>query len=73
MKVYVKAKIRAKEEHVEQLDETHFVVAVKERPTDGKANAAIGKAIARHFQITVSQVRLTSGGASRFKTFEIRP
>ena len=51
MKIFVKAKPNAKVERVEKIDETHFVVAVKEPPLRGKANAAIVSALAEYFGI----------------------
>lgn len=71
MKIFVKAKPRSKRPSVEQIDETHYLVAVKERPQDGKANAAVIRALAEYFDLTVSHIRLVSGGASRQKVFEI--
>ena len=71
MKIFVKAKQLAKEERVEKIDETHFIVAVQEPPKDGKANRAIQKALAEHFGVAPSDVRLVSGFAAREKLFEI--
>ena len=48
MKIFVKAKLNAKEERVERIDENNFIVAVKEPPVDGKANQAILKALAEY-------------------------
>jgi uncharacterized protein (TIGR00251 family) len=72
MKIFVKAKPSAREENVEKLDETHFVVAVTEPPVKGLANAAIAKALARYFSVSSVSVRLVSGFSSRQKIFEIR-
>lgn len=71
MKIFVKAKPNAKEEKVEKISETNFVVAVKEPPVQGKANAAIAKALAAHFGIALSCVRLVSGFSSKQKVFDI--
>ena len=71
MKIFVKAKPNAREEKVEKVDETHFVVSVKEPPVQGKANAAIIKALAKYFDVAPSSVRLVSGFAFREKVFEI--
>ncbi len=49
-----------------------FVIAVKEPPKNGKANEAIAKALARHFGVARSRIRLASGFSSREKVFEIR-
>jgi hypothetical protein len=71
MKIFVKVKPNAKHASVEKLDETHYAVAVKEPPVEGKANAAVAKALAEHLGVPASRVRLVSGHTSRQKVFEI--
>jgi hypothetical protein len=82
MKIFVKAKPRAKEEKVEQTDppspkgfgrtgDMHFVVSVKEPALQGKVNRAITKALAQQFNVSLSRVELVSGYSSRQKVFEI--
>lgn len=82
MKIFVKAKPGSKKEAIEQISpssstlwgeksETRFVIAVKEPPRDGRANEAIAKALARHFGVPRSRVRLVSGFSSKKKVFEI--
>jgi len=72
MKVFVKAKVFAKEERVEKIDESHFVVQVREAPVRGAANRAITKALARYFNASVERVVMVSGFSSREKIFEIK-
>ncbi|OGY90688.1 MAG: hypothetical protein A3B30_00685 [Candidatus Komeilibacteria bacterium RIFCSPLOWO2_01_FULL_52_15] len=71
MKLFIKYKRTSKEPHVEKIDEEHFIVAVKERPIEGKANEAITEALADYFNVAKSKVTLVSGHASREKLFEI--
>lgn len=71
MKIFVKAKPRSKEERVEKIDDTHFVVFVKEPPVQGRANAAISRALAEYFEVPASSILLVSGFASKEKTFEL--
>ncbi|OGE84166.1 MAG: hypothetical protein A3B23_01025 [Candidatus Colwellbacteria bacterium RIFCSPLOWO2_01_FULL_48_10] len=71
MKIFVTAKAKAREERVEQIDETHFKIAVKEPPIDGKANSAIARALAGHLGIPRSTVFLKQGTSAREKVFEI--
>jgi len=71
MKIFVKAKPLSKEEKIEKIDETNFIVLVKEPPKDGKANRAIIKVIAAYFKITPSRVNLVSGFSSKQKVFEV--
>ncbi|MEK7158077.1 MAG: DUF167 domain-containing protein [Patescibacteria group bacterium] len=67
----MKAKPRSKWQDVEKIDETHYIIAVKERPQDGRANLAVIRALAEHFDLAVSSIRLVSGVASKQKVFEI--
>ncbi len=71
MLIYVRAKAGAKKEFIKQIDKTHFSVAVNARPENGKANMAIAKALARHFKIAPSRIRLIRGASARQKIFEI--
>lgn len=71
MKLFITAKPRAKEGKVEKIDETHFVVAVKEPPVQGRANAAILKTLADYLDIAPSRLKIIAGHASRRKVIEI--
>jgi hypothetical protein len=71
MKIFIKAKPNSKNECVEQVDDTHFIISVKEPPIQGRANEAIIRAIAGYFNVNRSQVRLVSGFSSKEKIFEI--
>lgn len=56
---------------IEKIDETKFLIAVKELPFEGKANNAIVRAIAKYFNISSARVRITSGHKSKRKIIEI--
>lgn len=71
MKIFVSARPNVKNEKIEQIDETHFKVAVKEPPKYGKANEAIAKALAGFLKIPSSRVFLVSGFSSKDKIFKI--
>lgn len=71
MRVFVTAKPRAREDRVERIDATHFVVSVREPPTKGRANRAIVDALAHHLGIPRAALTLRSGATSRRKVFEI--
>ncbi len=71
MKIFVKTKPSAKEAWVEKTDDAHFTIAVKEPPTDGRANWAVTRALAVHFNIAPSRVHLVSGASGRQKVFEV--
>jgi len=70
MKIFVKAKPGAKQEKI-TVDGTHLTIAVKEPPKDGKANAAIIRVLADHFNVPPATVQLISGFSSKNKVFEI--
>lgn len=71
MKIFVKAKPNSKNESVKKLSETNFEICVKEPPVKGRANSAIIMALAKHFKISTSRVKISSGYASRQKIFDI--
>ena len=78
MKVVVRAKQGAKKEYVkettglfEPTGGRRFVVAVHEPAIEGKANRAIERALAGHFGIARSRVRIVAGFAAKEKIAEI--
>jgi uncharacterized protein len=71
MKISVKAKPNAKEEKVEKIDDSTYIVSVREPPVKGKANEAIRNALAVYFKTGSSKVKIISGYTSRNKVVEI--
>lgn len=71
MKIFVKAKPMARKESVEKIDNTNFIVWVKEPPKDGKANQAVIKALAEYFGVSQQNVRILIGQTSRQKIIAI--
>lgn len=71
MKIFVKAKPNSKEEKVEKIDDSNYIVSVKEPPVKGKANEAIKNALAIYFKLASSRVKIVSGYSSRNKIIEI--
>lgn len=71
MRIIVHAKPSTKVERVEGIGPHEFIVAVKEPPREGRANAAIIGALAEHFGVPSSRVRLVSGFTSRQKIFDV--
>lgn len=71
MKIYITAKPRSKKEYVRKVDDTHYIVAVKVPPVEGKANMAIIKSLAQFFGKSPSQIRLLHGLTSKQKVFDI--
>jgi uncharacterized protein (TIGR00251 family) len=72
MKISVKVKPNAKQEKIEKVTENHFLVRVKEKPQEGKANKAVIKVLSEYFGVPQSRVILLKGQSSREKIFEIK-
>lgn len=72
MKIFIKVKTGAKKEKVEEIRGNCFLVVVKARPEKGKANLAVQKAIAGHFGVSVSRIKIVSGATSKEKILEIK-
>ena len=71
MKIIIKAKPGSKEDKIEKIDESNYTVYVKAPPIDGKANAAIVKLLAEHFDVSQSLIEIISGHMARTKVVEI--
>ena len=71
MRINIKAKPNSKEEKVEKINESNYIVSVKEPPIKGKANGAIRNALAVYFKIASSRIKIVSGYSSRNKIIEI--
>lgn len=71
MRITVIAKPGAREEKIQKISETEYRVWVKEPAKEGRANWAIERALAQHFGVAVSRVRIISGHTSRRKIVEI--
>ena len=56
----------------DKISETNFEVCVKEPPVKGQANTAIIMALAKHFGVRFSEVKIISGHTSRQKIIEIK-
>ena len=56
---------------IEKVDEANYIVHLKELPIEGRANAALIKLLAQHFDISPSLVEIISGHMARVKVVEI--
>lgn len=68
-RIFVTVRANAKDVHVVEHDATHFTVSVKAAPVDGKATAAVKKALARYLGRAPSCLTLHSGATSKHKVF----
>lgn len=71
MKYFVSVRAGSSQEKVEQTDEHHLKVWVREVAEKGKANRAVEKVIAEHFQKPKSQVIIVAGQSSKEKIIEV--
>jgi uncharacterized protein YggU (UPF0235/DUF167 family) len=71
MNITVVAKTRAKKASITKIDDTNYIVAVKEEPHNDKANDAIIKALSRHFHVTKSQIGIKLGKTGKKKIVTI--
>jgi len=68
MKLKIKLHPNSSQEKIEKISEKEYLVWIKEKPNDGKANIALLKFLKKYFK---SEVKLTSGFTSRNKIVEI--
>lgn len=71
MKISVKVKANTSQERIEKIDDTNFIIWIREKPVEGKANEAVRKALAEYFGATKSRITLIKGQTSKQKIFEI--
>lgn len=71
MKITVDAKAGAKREGVTELAPLHFRIAVHEPPVNGKANAAIIRALGKHLGLAPSRLVIVSGADNRRKLVRV--
>lgn len=71
MKISVKVKPNSKLTQVEKISDAEFVVRVKEPPVEGRANEAVIRALAEHFNLPKTKVQLLRGASGKTKLFEI--
>ncbi|MBI4599643.1 DUF167 domain-containing protein [Candidatus Uhrbacteria bacterium] len=71
MKIFVQVKPGARETSIKKINETSYAVAVKERPQEGKANEAVIKALAGHFDMPKSRIDIVRGHSSSRKHVNI--
>jgi hypothetical protein len=72
VKISVRVKPNARQEKIEKVNESHFLIRVKEKPQEGKANKAVIKILAEYFDIPQSEIILLRGQTAREKFFEIK-
>ena len=71
MKLQVKVSPGKKEEKIEIIDGV-FEISLKERAEKGKANIALIKLLAKHFNTSSANVKILRGLTSKNKVIEIK-
>ncbi len=64
---------RAKHDEIAGERAGRLLVRTTAPPVDSKANEAVRRLLAEHFEVAVSAVELVRGATSRDKTFRITP
>mgnify|MGYP001568339895 FL=1 len=72
MRISVKVKANTSQERIEKIDDTNFLVWIREKPVEGKANEAVIKALAEYFGIAKSDITLIKGKTVKIKIFEVK-
>ena len=70
MIVYVRVKPGSKIQRVERISEKEYLVELKEKAQDGKANRKLTNLLAKEFRVTVKDIKIKSP-KSRKKIVEI--
>ena len=71
MRITIRVKPGAKREAVGGSHGTALVVAVQAPPTEGKANEAVRRALAKAFDVRKQDVTIVTGERSRDKTVDL--
>lgn len=71
MKLFIKVKPKARQEKVEKVDKTHYVVHTKNIPEKGKANEGVIRLLADYFSVSKSHIAIISGTTSRVKVVQV--
>lgn len=71
MVITVKVKTNSKENSFEGLKDNVFVIRIKEKPINGKANKALIKFFANKLNLNTALIKILSGETSHYKRLSI--
>lgn len=71
MRIFVKTRPGAGAEKVDKIDETHYIVWVREPPERGQANKGVIRVLAEYLDKPKSLLAIKSGHTSSAKVIEI--
>ncbi|MFA6321712.1 MAG: DUF167 domain-containing protein [Candidatus Omnitrophota bacterium] len=72
VKISVKVKAGSKQELVEQVGENQYVLRVKEKAVEGRANKAVVELLSEYFNIPKSAISIAGGFKSKNKLIAIK-
>ena len=71
MKIKIKVKTNSSKEEIKKINESEFILSVKEPPTENKANQAVLKLLSEYFNVPKSNISILKGKTSRNKIIQI--
>ena len=71
MKISVRVKPQAKENRIEKSGEGKYIIWVKAKAIEGKANRAVVEILSDYFNVSKSDISLLKGDRVRDKIFEL--
>lgn len=72
MRLRARVKPNAKRDSVRSVGGNEFEISVAAKPTEGKANSAVLKALSKHLGVAAARLRLISGTRGKIKFFELK-
>src|SRR3989344_5550630 len=73
MKIIINVKPNSFEDSVEKKEDGSFIVRVKERAQDGKANEKVIRLLSKHFRVSASEVKIKNFKSRRRRFEEVYP
>lgn len=71
MRLFAKVKPSAKEDKVEKISDSEFILRVKAPAREGKANAAVIELLSGYFDVPKSRITIIKGHNTRNKVINI--
>lgn len=71
MRIYIKVIPRSSQNKVEKISEGEYRVHLTAPPVDGKANEALIKLLAEHFDVAKSAIMIVGGKSSSRKMVDV--
>ena len=71
LRIWVTVKPQAKKDEVRKITDGEYIALITAPPRDGKANRVLIEALADHFSVAKSSIRIVRGQSGRRKLLEI--